>query len=97
VSQDERTSIMKSLAFNIKDMKKLEANPASLGGTAPISICAINVVTIKRTKVRMLKWSFHCTLCVADFVLPPKTLFGDLYYKKPHKINTTITRNHKQI
>ena len=27
VSQDERTSIMKSLAFNIKDMKKLEANP----------------------------------------------------------------------
>ena len=27
LSQDERTSIMKSLAFNIKDMKHLEANP----------------------------------------------------------------------
>jgi hypothetical protein len=27
LSQDERTSIMKSLAFNIKDMKNLEANP----------------------------------------------------------------------
>ena len=61
LSQGERTSIMKSLAFNIKDMKNLEANPdviqylkaCNLVGTGHVQQYLSKLEESKKLKLRL--------------------------------------------
>jgi hypothetical protein len=60
-SQDERTSIMKSIAFNIKDLKQLEANPdviqylkaCKLVGSGPVQLYLSKFEESKKLKARL--------------------------------------------
>jgi hypothetical protein len=60
-SQDERTNLMKSLAYNIKDMKHLEANPdviqyvkaCKLVGSGPVQLYLRKFEESKKLKARL--------------------------------------------